>query len=79
MWYQNPTQICDVKVMTGTEMAAISPSLDPDPFNSKKKPSDTKKTERLPDCEGNHWLQHDTRGKAVLKNKPALVTLLMNT
>lgn len=54
MWYQNPTQICDVKVMTGTEMAAISPSLDPDPFNSKKKPSDTKKTERLPDCEANH-------------------------
>lgn len=45
MWYQNPTQICDATLMTGTEMTARSPSRDPDPFNSKKKPWDmTKKT-----------------------------------
>lgn len=40
MWYQNPTQICDVRLVTGTEMTALSSSLDPDPFNSKKEPSD---------------------------------------
>lgn len=36
--------------MTGTEMVALSPSFDPDPFKTKNEPEDAKKTERLFDC-----------------------------
>lgn len=31
-------------------MVALSPSFDPDPFKTKNKPEDEKKTERLLDC-----------------------------
>lgn len=45
MWYQKSTQICDWRVVTGTETAALSPSLDPNPLMSKKKPWERREDE----------------------------------
>lgn len=38
IWYQNPTQRVSERVSAGTEIDAVSPFFDPDPFNSRKKP-----------------------------------------
>lgn len=46
MWYQNLTHISEERMSTGRVTDAVSPSVDPDPFSKRKKPSGTEKNPR---------------------------------